>query len=198
MGRKAGLTRDDVIDTAQAVADEVGLDRLTLVAIADRLEIKPPSLYNHVDGLDGILRELALRGALYTTAVIESTRDSRSGEDALRQMGHDYRRFALEHPGLYGAAVEATRRIDDDEIWNEVYRSIVVLGEILGEMGVPAEQRLAAIRSVRSMLHGFVALERSGGFGLPEDTDKSFATAVDMLIAGLRGLSTEADIDLTR
>jgi hypothetical protein len=48
------------------------------------------------------------------------------------------------------------------------------------------------------MLHGFVALERSGGFGLPEDTDKSFATAVDMLIAGLRGLSTEADIDLTR
>ena len=74
-----GMTSSDVIDTAQAVADEVGLDRLTLVAIADRLEIKPPSLYNHVDGLDGILRELALRGALYTTAVIESRPYSANG-----------------------------------------------------------------------------------------------------------------------
>jgi len=192
VGRKAGLTREDVIDAAQGVADDVGFDGLTLVAIANRLDIKPPSLYNHVEGVDGIRRELAWRGAAYTTSVIEATRAGSIGEDALRQMGHAYRRFAFEHPGLYGAAVEATRRIDDDKIWTEVSRSIVMLDEILAEMGVPADQHLAAIRAVRSVLHGFVALERAGGFGLPEDTDESFAIAVEMLIAGLRSLGTDA------
>ena len=41
------------------------------------------------------------------------------------------------------------------------------------------------IRTVRSALHGFVSLEASGGFGLPDDVDASFETLVDVLIAGM-------------
>ena len=33
----------------------------------------------------------------------------------------------------------------------------------------------------RAAVHGFVALEAAGGFGLPRDTDRSF----DQMIAGL-------------
>jgi AcrR family transcriptional regulator len=192
VGRKAGLTRDDVIDAAQAVADDVGLDGLTLVAIADRLDIKPPSLYNHVDGLDGVRRELALRGARRTTALIASLRSSHEGEQALREMGMAYRRFALEHPGLYGATVETVVLIEDHEVWHELSQTIGLLDEILAEMGIPADRRLAAIRSVRGMLHGFVTLERTGGFGLPEDTEESFVTVIEMLVAGLLSLGTDA------
>jgi AcrR family transcriptional regulator len=191
MGRKAGLTRDDVIETAQIVTDEVGLDGLTLAAIADRLDIKPPSLYNHIDGLDGLRRELALRGARHTTALIGSIRSVHEGEPALREMAYAYRRFALDHPGLYGATVETVVLIEDDEVWRELSEAIGLLAEILAEMGIPTDRRLAAIRSVRSTLHGFVTLERTGGFGLPEDSDESFHTVVEMLIAGLRSLGTE-------
>ena len=42
---------------------------------------------------------------------------------------------------------------------------------------------------VRSMLHGFVSLEVSGGFGLPREVDRSFAYAIKLIDAGLRGSS---------
>ena len=42
-----------------------------------------------------------------------------------------------------------------------------------------------AVRTVRSALHGFVALEAAGGFGLPVDLDASFDRLVATLAAGL-------------
>jgi AcrR family transcriptional regulator len=188
VGRKAGLTLDAVVDAAQAVADEKGLDALTLVAVADRLGVKPPSLYNHVEGLEGLRRELALRGARHTAALIDSLRSSPRDGQALRTLGHAYRRFALEHRGLYEATVEITALIEDDEVWHEMGAAIRGLEEMLAEMGVPPDRRVGAIRAVRGTLHGFVTLERTGGFGLPEDTDESFEIALDLLTAGLWSL----------
>jgi hypothetical protein len=43
-----------------------------------------------------------------------------------------------------------------------------------------------AIRAARSAIHGFVALEAGGGFGLPDDVDRSFEALLDLLVHGLR------------
>ena len=43
-----------------------------------------------------------------------------------------------------------------------------------------------AVRAVRAALHGFVALEAAGGFGLPVDREASFDRLVAALAAGLR------------
>ena len=42
-----------------------------------------------------------------------------------------------------------------------------------------------AVRTVRSALHGFVALEAAGGFGLPVDLEASFDRLVATIAAGL-------------
>ena len=59
------------------------------------------------------------------------------------------------------------------------------LAAVLAGLGVPDEDTVPLIRAVRSALHGFVSLEASGGFGLPEDVDASFETLVDVLVAGM-------------
>jgi len=41
------------------------------------------------------------------------------------------------------------------------------------------------VRAIRSALHGFVSLEREGGFGLPLNIDDSYDNLVTMLDAGL-------------
>jgi len=41
------------------------------------------------------------------------------------------------------------------------------------------------VRVVRSALHGFVALELNGGFGMSLDLDESFDRLVDVLARGL-------------
>src|SRR5258708_1388724 len=52
MGRKLGLTLADVVETASAIADEGGIESLNLGAAAEKLGVRPPSLYDHVDGRD--------------------------------------------------------------------------------------------------------------------------------------------------
>jgi AcrR family transcriptional regulator len=49
------LSRDRVLRTALAVADEGGLDGLTIRSLAQRLGAKPMSLYHHVANKDEIL-----------------------------------------------------------------------------------------------------------------------------------------------
>jgi hypothetical protein len=41
------------------------------------------------------------------------------------------------------------------------------------------------VRVVRSALHGFVALELNGGFGMSLDLDASFDLLVETLVKGL-------------
>jgi len=52
---KAPLSRDRVLRAALAVADDGGLDGLTIRSLAQRLETKPMSLYHYVANKDEIL-----------------------------------------------------------------------------------------------------------------------------------------------
>ena len=62
MSPRAGLSREAVVQAAAALADEEGLEEVTLAELASRLGVRTPSLYNHVAGLEGLRRELALLG----------------------------------------------------------------------------------------------------------------------------------------
>ena len=43
-----------VIETASQIADEQGLNSLSLKAVAEKLNVRTPSLYNHIESLDDI------------------------------------------------------------------------------------------------------------------------------------------------
>src|SRR5215475_4651824 len=100
---RAGLTPGRIITEAAAVADEVGLDRLTLAAVAQRCGVSLPGLYKHVNGLGEVRRGIAL------LAVRELT-----GADALRAISAAYRSYALTYPGRYAASVLAPAPGDEE------------------------------------------------------------------------------------
>ena len=58
---RAGLSEDRVVEEAERMADEVGLQRLTLAALAESLGVRQPSLYKHIDGLPALHRSIAVR-----------------------------------------------------------------------------------------------------------------------------------------
>ena len=58
---RRGLDRAQVVDAAVAIADADGLEAVTLSRVAAALGVKPPSLYNHVDGRGALVRAIALR-----------------------------------------------------------------------------------------------------------------------------------------
>ena len=49
-----------IIETSARLSNKVGLDNLSLKMIAEELDIKSPSLYNHISSLDDIKEKLWL------------------------------------------------------------------------------------------------------------------------------------------
>ena len=177
---RAGLTQDRVVDEAQRIADDVGLSRLTLAALADRLGVRQPSLYKHVNGIDHLQRRIAVRAKTELAGVLARAAVGRSRDDAIVSMSEAYRTWALDHRGRYAAAQRAPVPEDDDD--QAASQAVVkVCADVLTGYRLRDDDAIDAIRALRAALHGFVSLEVEGGFGLPVDVDRSF----DRLVRGL-------------
>ena len=55
MGRTAQISRTDVLAAALDLADEAGLESVTMHAVGRRLAVTPMALYRHVGGKDALL-----------------------------------------------------------------------------------------------------------------------------------------------
>lgn len=182
---RAGLTRARVVAEAAIAADESGPDAVTLAEVAKRVGVRLPSLYNHVPGADGLRRELTLLGLAELTARISRAAMGRSGQAALFEMASAYRAFALERPGLYATTVRAPDAGDAELVAASDGALSVVLAVLAG-YGLSGPSAVDATRALRALLHGWVTLETSGGFGLPQDVEASFRRTVAGFDAALR------------
>ena len=113
MSRRAGLDTPMVVEAAVELVDAQGYDELTLAALAEKLRIRIPSLYNHIAGLDGLRRALAQQGIDMVTSVLTAAVLGKAGDAALLAIGHAYRAFAKEHSGLYIAMMRAPTFADE-------------------------------------------------------------------------------------
>jgi AcrR family transcriptional regulator len=181
---RAGLTPDNVVDAAASLVDRHGWHSLTLSALATRLKVKPPSLYNHVDGLPGLQRALSIRAAQLLNQRLSAAAVGRSGAQALRALAEGHRAFILEHPGLAEGTVRAPPAKDAE--WNAAAAAVLetCLTALRAWELEPAEA-VHVVRCLRSAVHGFATLEARGGFGLPQDVEVSFRWMVEGIIRSL-------------
>jgi AcrR family transcriptional regulator len=181
---RAGLNAVRVVEQAAAIADADGLPEVSLARVAQALGVSAPSLYNHVEGLAGLLHLVTLRGLEELADTIRDAAVGRSGADALRAVGQAYRAYAHAHPGRYAATLSPSDP-DDGAVITSDARATRVLTAVLLVWGFSGDEALHRVRVARAALHGFVAIEAYGGFGPSPDSDKSFEVMLDMLVAGL-------------
>jgi AcrR family transcriptional regulator len=181
---RAGLNRERVVDEAAAVADEVGFDRLSLAAVADRTGVRLPSLYKHIESLDGLRRDVTVRALGELAAALAPAVADRTPGEGLRAMADAYRSYARTHPGRYAATVRAP--LPGDEAHAAAAATVFrLVNAVLSDYGLHGDDAVDAARTLRAALHGFVVLDASGGFGLPRDVDRSFDRLVTALDAAL-------------
>jgi AcrR family transcriptional regulator len=190
---RAGLSTDRVVAEAMELADEVGLDRLTLAALAVRLGVRQPSLYKHVASLDALLRLISMRGKTELANVLGRAAIGRARDDALVAMAHAWRSWALAHPGRYQAA-ERGAALGDAEHEEVSRRTVEVLAAVMDGYGLHGEDAIDAIRAYRAALHGFVTLEANGGFAFPASIDRSFDRLVHALARTLPGWNETSEV----
>jgi AcrR family transcriptional regulator len=183
---RQGLTTEEVVAAAAGTADEVGYANLTLALLAQRLGIRPPSLYKHVDGLGDLQHRIA---TLALTELGEVMRDAGlgvAGRDALGALATAFRRYCAAHPGRYAATVGAEFHGENDPLLTASRRVIELIFAILRGYGISGAEADHAARAVRSALHGFTALEAADGFKWAGDADESFSRLIEILDHGLR------------
>jgi AcrR family transcriptional regulator len=180
---RAGLSTETVTDAAAFIVDRDGIEALSMSRLAQDLGVRPPSLYNHVDGLEALVRRVALVALADLAEPCREAFMNRTGRDAVHAFARAYRRWALAHPGTYPLTQVA--RPGDPE-WEAAARRLLdpLLAVLVGTSDDP-DDSIHAARALRAAVHGFVTLELVGGFGLEVPTDASFSRMIDAVSTGI-------------
>jgi AcrR family transcriptional regulator len=168
--------RDEIVAAARRILESEGPEHLTMRALAERLEIRAPSLYKHVadkDELEALLIAESLRSmgeALHSAIDALPARESK--KRALAALAKAYRAWALGHPHLYRLATEGElprdRLPEGLEAW-----TAEPLVRVMGEQD--------AARTAWAFAHGMTILELDGRFPPGADLDAAWATGVAAL-----------------
>lgn len=184
---RAGLNAQVVIATAAQMLDEQEEEGLNIAGLAERLGVRPPSLYKHVDGMPGLRRGIMLRAKADLSDALGQAAIGKARDDAVRSTGIAYREWAKAHPAQYPLTMRAPVPGDtEDEVVSA--RLVNVLYTIISGYRIDGDDDLVdATRFLRSALHGFVDLETGGAFRLPRDLERSFTRVIDSITTSLAG-----------
>jgi AcrR family transcriptional regulator len=180
---RAGLSTGAVVDAAIEVVDEDGLAGLTLAAVASRTGVAAPSLYKHVDNVGELRTLVGLRVMEEMTERFTAAVMGRSGDEAVAVLMREYRGYVAEHPGRYAAMPADPLR--DPALAAAGIKLLNVFLAVLRGYGLEGSAAIHATRCVRAIVHGFVSIEASGGFGMPEDLDETYEQLIRMFVASL-------------
>ncbi|MFC4119674.1 TetR/AcrR family transcriptional regulator [Nonomuraea zeae] len=179
---RAGLTADRVTLAGAELADQVGLDHVTMSAVARRLGVKDASLYVHVRGLEDLRGRIALLAADEKTIRIAEATAGRAGKDALVAFANAYRTYAHDHPGRY-TATQIPIQIDPELLARATgpQRAVDLTYGMLRAYALDEPDLTDAVRLIRSTLHGFISLEAAGGFAHARTPEASWVRCLDAL-----------------
>ena len=185
---RAGLTSDQVVQVAADLADEVGVDALTLAALARHFGVAVPSLYVHVRNLHDLQVRVALLALEESADLVAAALAGVSGRDAIAAVGGVWRSYAREHPGRYAATRlpldDAAAAASAGPRHADLARA-ALRGYALGDNDVTH-----AVRLLGATFHGYAALDAAGAFahGAPgaPSSDDTWERVVDGLDTLLR------------
>jgi len=192
MSRRMKLDFSIILQKATEIVDEQGLDQLSIGLLAEKLEVRPPSLYNHLDGLNELKQKLAIQGVKKLHEYMLQAAVGRSGDDAIRAISQAYLQLVREHPGLYDASTHFPDA-NDQELQHAQESVVQLVLQVLDAYHLQEETAIHMVRGLRSFLHGFSSIEQMGGFGMPLDINKSFSILINTFIEGIHAATIHKD-----
>lgn len=190
---RVGLDKNLIVERAAGLANEIGLDQITLKLIADEFGVQTPSLYNHIKSLEDLRKSLMLYGWKQLEESLLLAVVGVSGYDALRAMCYAFYEYATSNPGVFNAMLWYNK-FQDEETLNATKQLFVVLFKIMGTLNISDENINHLIRTFRGFLEGYALLVNNGAFGNPISIRESFELSVEVLLAGIKNLEEGSNI----
>lgn len=177
------VTRVALTAAARAIAEEEGIDAVTISAVATAVGVRPPSLYKHVAHRHDLLRLIADDAAREldedVTALAGSATDSAA---SLAAIARAFRAFSTRSPHaasllFSGAALSAEPQSDG---------MVALTRTLLDAVRAAAPgDPLPAARTLTAWAYGFCTMEQAGAFQLGGDVDEAFEFGLTTLADAL-------------
>jgi AcrR family transcriptional regulator len=197
----SGDLRDRIVEAARDIVGELGLDGLSMRALAVRIEHSPATIYHHFRDKEELLGSVMAEGfarlGSSMSREMEEAGPEASPLERYGATGRAYARFALENTGYFRAMFEVPGVAQLDKCPEHHPRSegdmdpdsFAFLVELIakavetGEMQVDDPERAAVIGW--GLVHGLTSLYVSGRLGGQADTHEEFMELVDGAIKTL-------------
>lgn len=178
------VSKSLVIETASKIADKQGLNNLSLKAVAEELNVRTPSLYNHIESLDDLLREVAHKGMRSMNEQMTQAAIGKSGNTALKSISVEYLNFIIEHPGVYETIQWATWHGTNETA--EIFENYIkILSTIILSYSFPSESTNEILNLFTGFLHGFTTLQVRYAFSEPQKVRDELCNSVDTIMLGV-------------
>ena len=135
---KNNISDELIIETSARIANKVGLDNLSLKIIAEELNIKSPSLYNHISSLDEIKSQLMVYGWKQIEEKMIDSAVGVSGYEALKNMCNVFYGYATNNKGIFTAMLWYNK-YESDEKENATTRLFNMLFKIMKSLNITDE-----------------------------------------------------------
>ncbi len=177
-----------VLRAAIEILDAEGPDGFTVRALAERAGVAPMAIYNHFNGINGVIDSLWIQGfETLHDAVGMRTEDPAAD---LISAGYGYRAFALDNPGLY--TIMFLHRFPNFEpsvemvhVAARAHQELVLQVERCQEVGLfPRAKASDAAQVIWSACHGFVSLELIG-INFATSRDEVYSILIETLQDGI-------------
>jgi AcrR family transcriptional regulator len=167
MANTYGPSKARIFQEALQLVSESGLKNLSMRNLADRLHIKAPSLYKHVENKDEIVAYIQAKGIESFAAHLKASGKTKEAKAMA------YRKWALANPNLYEITFRhpLKRELIPAGLEEGVTQYIV---ELAGKDHEHA-------RAVWAMLHGLVDLELIGRFPENANLTKTWKRALELI-----------------
>jgi len=184
---KINIDEELIVKTSAILSNRVGLENLSLKMIADELNIKSPSLYNHINSLDEIKEKLMIYGWKQIEENVIDSAVGVSGYDALRSMCYAFYDYGINNKGIFNAMLWYNKYENDDTL-NTTTRLFNLTFKIMRSLNISDVNINHIIRTLRSFLEGFVLLVNNDSFGNPVSIKDSFEISLDVILNGMKVL----------
>lgn len=188
---RQGLNKEVVTAAAIRLIEEKGVSNFSLNELAKALDIKPASLYSHIQSIEALFTDIGIIAVRQMVLCEKEAIAGKTRDEALFALASAYRNYAKEHYELYLLVMNIPK--GNNPVLELAAEEIVEpIMEVLKSYKITKEMRIHYQRCLRSIMHGFVAHEEYGAFThFPIDRSKSYEISIRLIADSLMRLEGE-------
>lgn len=180
-------TRRAILDAAEALLVEGGLEAFSMRRLAERCGLSAPTLYHYFRDKPGLVHALLEERMQLLVDELRSVRPSADPREQVRTLCLAFARFGLRNPSDYELlALNRGPDAEDPPAGVEARQLLVTPLEVLARSGGLAAPELESLRlGLWSLLHGYILLRTTR----PEEawSEAVLERSLDALLEGTLG-----------